>query len=202
MGIVLQHISPYDAMPLANSNAVNYIRYMEKLFVFSDLHGDVKALAMLVERIKMERPDQLICAGDVGLERLGHNQVMLFSTGIPISIVRGNCDSPWIFADTGRPIPPQYDSMEFGERTVFFTHGHLFSNWRMVPRALGEQDIFITGHTHRAKLVHTKGGPTLLNPGSVSSPRDSKPPSYAMIRSDIISIHELSSGVELESLVL
>ena len=175
---------------------------MESIFVFSDLHGDVTALAMLVERAKMEQADYLICAGDVGLDRLGIKGGVLFSTGIPISIVRGNCDSPWIFANAGKRIPPQYDSISFAGRRICFTHGHLFPNWQATPITLEEKDIFISGHSHKANLVHPKHSPILLNPGSVSSPRDGKPPSYAIIRSDNVSLRVLSTGALLKGLEL
>ncbi len=202
MEIDRQHIYTYDSMVLVDSFSGGYTRCMERLFVFSDLHGDVTALTILIERAKIEQADHLICTGDVGLERLGLKGEMLFSTGIPISIVRGNCDSPWIFADAGKRIPPQYDSIPFGKRKIFFTHGHLFPNWQAVPITLKEEDIFISGHTHRASLTHPKDSPILLNPGSVSSPRDRKQPSYAIIKRDRISIHELSSGSLLKSLEL
>jgi hypothetical protein len=70
------------------------------------------------------------------------------------------------------------------------------------PYPLSSDDLFISGHTHVAKLIHLPEEPITLNPGSLSSPRDNSPPSYALLSSDEIVIKNLLDGSPLASLSL
>jgi len=173
---------------------------MHRFLVFSDLHGDVAALELLLDRMVAEEADHLICAGDVGLNHLGNKHDQL--RHLPITFVRGNCDSPWIFAEMGFSVPKRYTTLELNQHTLFVTHGDVIPSWKYAPIALTAHDIFISGHTHVAALKHPKGSPILLNPGSVSSPRDRQPPSYAIITNAKISIKSVASGRVLHTLQL
>ncbi|NLA93316.1 MAG: hypothetical protein GX842_07805, partial [Spirochaetales bacterium] len=51
-------------------------------------------------------------------------------------------------------------------------------------------------------LSHPPGGPICLNPGSLSSPRDYSPPSYALLSSDSIVIKSLLGGSLLAQMEL
>lgn len=175
---------------------------MERIFVFSDLHGDIHSLDKVLERIDEEKSDGILFAGDLGLDYLGTHRTKLRQLPIPITMVRGNCDSVWSFSEAQFPVPRQYATMTFGERTIFLTHGHLITHWEVSPLPLQTTDIYICGHTHRSQLIHPKGAPILLNPGSVTSPRDSNPPTYAMITSKHIVLHALDTGEIRDSLAI
>jgi len=162
--------------------------------VFSDLHGDRLALDSVMSRIKEEQVSQILFAGDMGLERLGTYQASLKSLGIPLCMVRGNCDSPWLYSHFGIRTPQLYCQFNFGNRIIFMTHGHLYHRWDSVPSSLTQADIFISGHTHRSELIHPEGEPLLINPGSVSSPRDALPPTFATITHHEATIKILETG--------
>ena len=171
---------------------------MATYLVFSDLHGDATALTLLLEQMVREEADHLICAGDVGLNHLGTQRDLL--RNLPITFVQGNGDSPWVFAEMGFSIPTRYTTLELAQHTLFITHGHLIPTWHSAPIALTPRDIFICGHTHMASLKHPKNAPIHLNPGSVSSPRDRQPPSYATITDREVCIKSLKSGKILHHL--
>jgi len=175
---------------------------METILVFSDLHGDSESLDLLIERMTEENVDCILCAGDLGLERLGVHREKLKSVPIPFITVRGNCDTLWIFSESGFRIPTMYVSVSIGARTIFLTHGDVIHSWQSFPAKVGEEDIFITGHTHVAHLSKHAHSPYLLNPGSASSPRDGRPPSYAIVTNHGIVLKDLKTRQVLDNLLI
>ena len=163
---------------------------MGKYLIFSDLHGERRALELLLEQIDLLEIDLFVCAGDVGMERVSD-----LLAPLPLLLVRGNCDFH-------RPAPPRYATATFEGRTLFVTHGHIVRSWEEAPHPLTTEDLFISGHTHVASLTHPSGGPICLNPGSLSSPRDYSPPSYALLSSDSIVIKSLLGGSLLAQMEL
>ena len=62
---------------------------------------------------------------------------------------------------------------EIDRKTFYMSHGHIYNEHNLPPLKPG--DIFMHGHTHvlRAEKV---GDITILNPGSVSIPKEGNPP--------------------------
>ncbi len=173
---------------------------MTKILIFSDLHGDKDALALLIDKIKMEKPTTLINVGDFGLFMLGRDFDKLKNLSIPLLNVQGNCDSRWEFNKKKLQAPPIYITKELNDRKIVATHGDLYYDWKLFPLYLDAKDIFVSGHTHVAHLYQNSSGPILLNPGSVSSPRDNNEPSYATIDENEIVIKTLFNSIVLKSL--
>lgn len=187
---------------LASLSIQDYSYYMNRILVCSDIHGDIQALHNLLSKIEEEKADHLLFAGDLGIDRLGLEALKLRQLSIASTFVRGNCDSVWSFSEAGYPLPTQYATLPFEGRTIFLTHGHLILSWQTAPLPLETSDIFINGHTHRSLLLHPKDHPIQLNPGSAASPRDRRPPTYAMITTKEITIKLLTSGKIVERLRL
>lgn len=149
---------------------------MNRLFVFSDLHGSLTAWLTVLALMSQE--DGLAVAGDLFDTRYGRygdpdfqpEQIRadLRAFDRPFFYVYGNCDVPGFF--------PGYDSSRdfsaFGKR-IFLHHGH-----RPVPEDC-QADIIIQGHTHLCEL-ETREGILHMNPGSIALPRNS-PPSFGII---------------------
>jgi len=167
---------------------------MKKLVVFSDLHGDIDMLRMIIARSEKEDADSILCAGDLGIHHSTIIAHMIRTCSIPFVIVRGNCDSPWAFVDVQMPVPPIYLSVDFCSRKILLTHGDRIPSWDEAPEKLSINDIFIYGHSHVGMLEHSGHTPYILNPGSASRPRDEHEPSFAMITERDISIREIVSG--------
>ena len=79
--------------------------------------------------------------------------------------------------------------MEIGRYHVLLTHGHYYYA-SMGPEQLFEEaeargfDIVMYGHIHRP-VLEQKGEITVLNPGSLSYPRqDGRKPSYILMELD------------------
>jgi putative phosphoesterase len=166
---------------------------MLNYLIFSDLHGDQRNLNLLLKRLEEQKVETLICVGDLGIERLGMAASQLKSIAPSFKYVKGNCDVPWNFRKANFNIPPLYLVEQLENRKLFVTHGDLFYSHHLFPLPIDENDIFITGHTHIALLEKEQGSPYLLNPGSLSTPRDKSRPTYALINKEEIVIKELET---------
>ena len=139
---------------------------MKRYVVFSDVHGDKKALTKIQSASK--GADGVFFAGD-GYSMLKGLQVN------EIYAVGGNCDLG------GAPeIVTEIEGVK-----ILLTHGHKYgvksSLLSITLRAaeLGCQ-VVVFGHTHQ-KLCCYEYGVFLLNPGASS---DKHPPSYAVLTLD------------------
>jgi putative phosphoesterase len=140
---------------------------MIKALVFSDSHGNQ---AYMKQLIKDEAPfDVLIHAGD--LEDTLEN--VLGPVDYHTHIVKGNCDY-------GRDLPLE-KIFKLGGRNVLLLHGHSCGNMhchpgmdmnRMVYYAEEKGcDMMIYGHTHVPDIRTLDDGFIILNPGSMTLPR-------------------------------
>lgn len=97
--------------------------------------------------------------------------------GIPVLAVKGNCDGCFDL-DACSVL-----ETECGD--ILVTHGHMedvgFSMQKLYYKALESGCIgAFFGHTHRSVFVET-GGVYLLNPGSLSQPRDGSGGTFALV---------------------
>ena len=146
-----------------------------KVLIVSDTHGRDAALKNLLEKIKPI--DLLVHCGDVE----GSEDYIRDLAGCPVQMVAGNND---FFCDL-----PREEEFYIGNYHVLLTHGHYYyisMGTQMLKedaRARGF-DIVMFGHTHRPCLEQDEGI-TLLNPGSLSYPRqEGRRPSYMIIDVD------------------
>lgn len=148
-----------------------------KILVVSDTHRRDDNLRELIERLKPL--DILIHLGDAeGSEMFIADWV---NPGCRMEMVLGNNDF-FSMLDRER-------EMEIGQHRILLTHGHYYGV-SMGPEGLADEarsrgcDIAMFGHTHKPYL-HTIGGVTMINPGSLSYPRqEGRRPSYMIINVD------------------
>src|SRR5699024_8263983 len=81
-------------------------------------------------------------------------------------------------------------------RMVFATHGHIFHEDHLPP--LQEGDILLHGHTH-VPVLENRGSYILLNPGSVSLPKQNTAKSYMIYENGVFTLKDLD-GNKLNSL--
>lgn len=146
-----------------------------KVLIVSDTHGKEGSLR---EAIAQEAPlDMLVHCGDVegGEERIRE------MAACPVHMVAGNND---FFCEL-----PREDEFQIGKYKVLLTHGHYYyismgtEMLREDAKARGF-DIAMFGHTHRPCLEQ-EAGITVLNPGSMSYPRqEGRKPSYMVMELD------------------
>ncbi|MDD6189970.1 MAG: metallophosphoesterase [Firmicutes bacterium] len=152
-----------------------------KILAVSDTHGKLNKLREIMPKLK--NLDLILHAGDYGSD--GRKIEKEF--GIPVISVRGNCDG-------GGRNDFEIVETEFGR--IFLTHGHEqgagYSRDNLVYRALEEGCCAaVYGHTHISENILVPGSSgagkntsefRLINPGSLSLPRDGSGGSYAIIR--------------------
>jgi hypothetical protein len=146
-----------------------------KVLIVSDTHKHHENLELVLSRIKPI--DCMIHLGDAE----GYEDYIRSICECPLYIVQGNCD--W-FSNLDREM-----NVMLGRHNIFMTHGHYYYvtvNRNIImdeARARGS-DIVMYGHTH-VPLLEYRDGLTILNPGSLSFPRqEGRKPSYAMMEID------------------
>ena len=146
-----------------------------KILVASDSHFSVDRLIRVA---KMEKPDKIFHLGDA----IGKDEEVEATCEIPMTVVRGNCDSDI-------SIPSEVVE-KIGNHKALLTHGHYYGVSpyvedldKLIDAAKAKGcDIVMYGHTHVPILERGYKGMTILNPGSISSPRqESHKYTYAII---------------------
>ena len=142
----------------------------------------------MVEAYQAEKAVRLILLGDI-LYHGPRNDLpkdyapkeviaMLNPMKNDICAVRGNCEAEVDQMVLDFPVMADYCVILEGNRTIYATHGHVYNEGHLPP--LKEGDILIHGHTHVLR-AEKKEHYTILNPGSVSIPKEGNPPSYAIL---------------------
>jgi uncharacterized protein len=173
-----------------------------KLFFISDIHGSLHYLKIAIECYHRENANNIILLGDA-LYHGPRNPLpkdynpqevakLLNEYGNRIIAVRGNCDSEVDQMLIEYPMMSDYSIVLHENRRIFLTHGHLH-NPENLPR-LCEGDVFAYGHTH-ISLLEKKEGIYVINPGSVSLPKDNNPNSYGILENNLFLIKDLNGNV-------
>lgn len=147
-----------------------------KILIVSDTH---RRHDNLIEVLDSVQPiDLLIHLGDAE----GEEDYIEMLAGCPVEIVAGNND---FFSDL-----PREKEIRLGKYRVLLTHGHSYGvsmgladiEEEAVARKV---DIVMFGHTHRPMLERGKEGVIVLNPGSISYPRqEGRKPSCILMELD------------------
>ena len=93
------------------------------------------------------------------------------------------------------PVMAEYSILSVDGRTFYATHGHIYNQDNLPP--LQEGDILIHGHTHVLKAQQMDGY-ILLNPGSVSIPKEGNPATYAVLENSIFTIKDFDGNTVRE----
>ncbi len=146
-----------------------------RVLIVSDTHKQDKNLETLLKR--MGELDLLIHLGDVE----GSEDYIEAIAPCPVEMVAGNND---YFSRLDRE-----KELRIGKYKVLITHGHYYyvtlGTEHIKTEAISRQfDIVMYGHTHKPLLEYGKGV-TVLNPGSLSYPRqEGRIPTYALMEID------------------
>ncbi len=170
--------------------------------IASDIHGSAFWCEKLLEAFANENAEKLVLLGDI-LYHGPRNDfpddyspkkvfAMLNAVKEKILCVRGNCDSEVDQMVLEFPILADYALGCAGERTLFFTHGHLFNEDD--PPLLKEKDILFNGHFHTPTIRQMEGGAYYVNCGSVSLPKPDTPHSYILIEDGVLYLKDLETG--------
>lgn len=146
-----------------------------KILVVSDTHGHTKNLEKVLE--KVGEIDLFIHCGDLE----GNEDYIQALVEVPCYMVAGNND--W-FSDLTRE-----QEITVDDYRVWITHGNSYGVSMGTERLLEEAaarnvDVVMYGHTHKP-LIEYRDNITILNPGSLSYPRQNgRKPSYLIMEID------------------
>lgn len=156
-----------------------------KYIIASDIHGSARYCRELISAWEREKADRLILLGDV-LYHGPRNDIpeeycpkavtaMLNERADSIFAVRGNCDAEIDQTVLHFPLSADYALLSYEKSIIFLTHGHIYHEEAMPPLHTG--DVLVHGHTH-VDQCRNVGGVTVLNPGSVSMPKENSVRGY------------------------
>lgn len=148
-----------------------------EVVVISDIHGSEKYTKMVFDYIDKNKIDKVIILGDLYYNGPRNDLPDNYSSKEVVKIlnnhkdiiyaIRGNCDA---LVDEMVSEFPLVDVMRITlfNKKIIMSHGHnlCFDN---LPNEYF--DIFMQGHTHKSCLVKNDNT-ILLNPGSISLPKD------------------------------
>ncbi len=178
-----------------------------RYLVLSDIHGDVQALEVALQRGAAADCTRIIILGD-NLNHGARNKLpsgykpsdvvpLLNTHAAKIMALRGNCDGDvdGMLFDFPCNAPYLYLTLDAFAGKIFMTHGHLYDFKTSAGAAklgLTPGDIVLSGHTHVPGITPLENGVININPGSVGIPRGQPEGSFAIIDDCGIEIKGLS----------
>ena len=186
---------------------------MSKYMIASDIHGSAFFCEKLIRAFEESGAGKLILLGDL-LYHGPRNDLpkgyapkevfsMLNAIRDRILAVRGNCDAEVDQMVLEFPVMADFAWVSLDGLRIFATHGHVYNDQEpgKMP-LLSEGDALLFGHIHLpvAEKKRTEDGKTyfLLNPGSVSLPKDGNPNSYAILSDREFRIMDFSGNTVKE----
>ena len=177
-----------------------------KLMIASDIHGSAGSCRKMLDQFEKEGAQRLLLLGDLLYhgprndlpEDYRPKEVISLLNGKKQSLlcVRGNCEAEVDQMVLEFPVLSDSMILFLDGRMVFATHGHIFHEDHLPP--LQEGDILLHGHTH-VPVLENRGSYILLNPGSVSLPKQNTAKSYMVYENGVFTLKDLD-GNKLNSL--
>ena len=173
----------------------------KKWMIASDLHGSAYYCRLLLERMAAEGADRLIFLGDLLYHGPRNDLPAEYDTkavtkllnGVKDKLlcVKGNCDSEVDQMVLEFPMLAEYAVLPVGDRLCYLVHGHNYGPDKLPPMAQG--DLLISGHIH-VPVCREQDGVWLLNPGSVSLPKENTPHSYMTLEDGVFYWKDVATG--------
>ena len=169
-----------------------------KILIASDIHGSAHYCRKLLSALEREKAQRMLLLGDILYhgprndlpEEYAPKEVIAMLNPLKDRIysVRGNCEAEVDQMVLDFPVLADYCLLPAGQHMVFCTHGHIYNEDNLPPMMPG--DSLLYGHTH-VPMAKLRGDRWMLNPGSVSIPKEGNPPSYAVLEDGVFTIREL-----------
>ncbi|HJB29104.1 MAG TPA: phosphodiesterase [Candidatus Blautia faecavium] len=176
-----------------------------KYMFASDIHGSAYFCRKMLEAFQEEKAERLVLLGDLLYhgprndlpKDYAPKEVTAMLNGMKqlIYAVRGNCEAEVDQMVLEFPVMADYCILEIGGKTFYATHGHVYNQDNLPP--IREGDILIHGHTHVLKAEQRENY-ILLNPGSVSIPKEGNPPTYGIFEEGIFLIKDFQGNIVKE----
>ena len=173
-----------------------------KYMFASDVHGSAYYCRKMLDAYREEKAERLVLLGDL-LYHGPRNDLpkdyapkevisMLNALKREIYAVLGNCEAEVDQMVLQFPVMADYCILNLDGRTFYATHGHIYNENNLPP--VQDGDILIHGHTHVLR-AEQKEGYILLNPGSVSIPKEGNPPTYGIYENGVFLIRDFEGNI-------
>jgi putative phosphoesterase len=173
-----------------------------KLFFVSDIHGSAFYTRKALEIFEKENADFIVILGDELYHGARNPLPVEYNTkevaqllneySDKIIAIRGNCDSEVDAMVLSYPMMSDYSIVLYNERRLFLTHGHIYDEENLPKLSVG--DVFIYGHYHIPK-AEKKGDIFVVNPGSITFPKENNPNTYAVLEDNTFTIKDLDGEI-------
>ena len=170
--------------------------------IASDIHGSAFYCRKLLEAFEASGANRLVLLGDILYhgprndlpKEYAPKEVLAMLNGCKdrIYCVRGNCDTEVDQMVLEFPVMADYALLVIDGITIYATHGHVYHENHLPPMQKG--DVLLHGHTHVLRADQC-GDITILNPGSVSIPKEGNPPTYAILEDGVFRILDFEGRV-------
>jgi len=172
-----------------------------KIFFMSDIHGSAFFLKKAIDAYERENCKYMVLLGDILYSGPRNNfpkdyepkEVLriLNKYADKIIAVRGNCDSEVDQMVLDFPILSDYSYLIYNNRRLFLTHGHIYNRDNF--QKAGKDDVLIHGHTH-IPIAEKVEDRLILNPGSISLPKNNSSNSYAILEDNTFTVKDLDGN--------
>lgn len=173
-----------------------------KYMIASDIHGSAFYCRKMLEAFESSGADRMILLGDILYhgprndlpKEYAPKEVLAMLNGYKdrIYCVRGNCDTEVDQMVLEFPVMADYALFILDGVTIYATHGHVYHENHLPPMQPG--DVLLHGHTHVLRADRC-GEITILNPGSVSIPKEGNPPTYAILDQGLFQILDFEGRI-------
>jgi putative phosphoesterase len=173
-----------------------------RVIVISDSHGNFRLLNQIVQNFGTNC-DALILCGDTGKDFAELIETAFddadFKKTVPpvIACVKGNCDTPSVpisFCINDKPeayanksiVLPESQLLTVNGQNIFICHGnneHVEYGYEAICNKMttAKCKAAVYGHTHVPFNGFFKDNIRIINPGSISRPRDGYPETFAIL---------------------
>ncbi|MDY0345082.1 MAG: phosphodiesterase [Bacilli bacterium] len=177
-----------------------------KVLIASDIHGSSFYAEELQRVIESEKPDIICLLGDF-LYSGPRNPVredynpkavveILNHYADKIIAVRGNCDADIDLAVLNFALPKR-NELVINNRRLVLLHG---DDMDLHDAQIKKGNIVLYGHTHRPQMAWADGV-LVLNPGSLSFPKEGYPHTYILMDEKEVQLRDLAGRtLEIRSL--
>ena len=155
-----------------------------KYMFASDVHGSAFFCRKMLEAYREEKAERLVLLGDLLYHGPRNDLPKEYAPKEVIAMLNEMV--------LNFPVMADYCILAIDGLTFYATHGHVYNENNLPP--FREGDILIHGHTHVLK-AEQRDGYILLNPGSVSIPKEGNPPTYAVLEDKVFTIKDFDGNI-------
>ena len=165
-----------------------------KYLIFSDLHGSIESMEIIIEKFNSHNCDKLICLGDVLYHGPRNDLPAYYNPKAVIKLInqykdkilciQGNCDAEVDQMVLDFPIIKD-NVLTIDGKNIYLCHGHHLDNI--------EYEYVLHGHTH-IMGVYQKDDKTYINPGSVTIPKENTKRGYIILENNSFTFYDIEDN--------